>query len=199
MPSHRPSWCPILCVGLLMLPGPGSASQPDDSVYRRTIERVLKLLPTQPVRVVVVDADRADGDVRESLRRMEAFITKGGRNVYLTRHSAVLQGALKEWTLHEHILAAIIWHETAHIEGADEIEAQRREEALLTNYIMAERVDRGDGSRYLATLKSRRGKDGRLTQERVAETLNGPLLERAIAVVDGRQVSKDVRENPGRR
>jgi predicted Zn-dependent protease len=92
--------------------------------------------------VVVVDADQVGDDVRDALRKMEAFITKGGRDVYLTRHGAVLQGALKEWTLHEHILATIIWHEMAHIEGADEIEAQRREEALLMDYIMADRVDR---------------------------------------------------------
>jgi len=45
----------------------------------------------------------------------------------------------------------------AHIDGADEAEAQRREEQLWTAFLMQERVDRIPGLRYLKALKSRRG------------------------------------------
>jgi energy-coupling factor transporter ATP-binding protein EcfA2 len=132
----------------------------------------------------MVDPNQAGVDVRSNLLRMDAFIIKGGRAVYLTSRSDVLQGALKGWALHEHILATIIWHEMAHIEGADEVEAQRREEALLTEYIVAERVDRVEAMRYLVTLKGRRGRDGKLMQGNVEETVKPRALEHPIAVIE---------------
>jgi hypothetical protein len=186
MANHRLSWCQCVVATLLALPWSGVAFAREDPSYHRTVERVLKLLPERPIRVVIVDANQADADVRNALQRMDAFITKGNRVVYLTRHGDILQGALKESPLHDHILAAIIWHEMAHIEGAEEAEAQRREEALLTDYIIRERVDRGEGMRYLAILRSRRGKDGKLAhgQENVEERLNGRVLEHVIAVIE---------------
>ena len=119
-----------------------------------------------------------------SLLRMEAFITKGGRVVYLTTYGQALQGALKGWSLHEYILASIIWHEMAHIEGADEMEAQCREEALWSRYVMDERVDPGDGMRYLAGLKGRRSKDKKAQLGDAVLTLKGPLMTAAIAVIE---------------
>jgi hypothetical protein len=91
---------------------------------------------------------------------LDAFITKGGRVVYLTSHGEALQGALKGSQLCEHILATIVWHEMAHIDGANEAEAQRREEQLWTAFVMEERVDRIQGLRYLTALKTRRGDAG---------------------------------------
>lgn len=185
MPNHRFSWCRY-AAALLVLSWSGVACARDDASYHRTVERVLTLLPKRPIRVVVVDPNQADADARYVLQRIDAFITKGSRVVYLTLHGAILQGALKEWTFHEHILAAIIWHEMAHIEGADEAEAQRREEALLTDFIIRERVDRVEGMRYLAVLRSRRGKDGTLTPRRddAEETLSGRALEHPVAVIE---------------
>ena len=71
----------------------------------------------------------------------------------------------------------------AHIEGADEIEAQRREEALWIRYMMDERVDPGDGMRYLSGLKSRRSKDTKVQPGDAVLTLKGPLMTAAIAVI----------------
>jgi hypothetical protein len=176
MPSHF--------VVLLFL---ASLAQPpgrEDSRYHQTIERVLTLLPNRPAQVVIVDPDQAGADLRGTLLRMEAFITKGGRVVYLTSHGEALRGALKGWSLHEYILASIIWHEMAHIDGADEMEAQRREEALWIRYVMDERVDPGDGMRYLSALKSRRSKDTRVQPGDAVLSLNGPLMPAAIAVIE---------------
>jgi hypothetical protein len=141
------------------------------------------LLPKHPAQVVIVDPNQAEVDVRSTLLGIEAFITKGSRVVYLTSHGEVLQGALKGWSLHEYILASIIWHEMAHIDGADEIEAQRREEALWTRYVMDERVDPGEGLRHLSALRSRRGKDKKVQQEDAVLTLRGPLMTAPIAVI----------------
>ena len=176
MPSHF--------VALLFLASLAQAPGREGSPYHQTIERVLKLLPKRPAQVVIVDPNQAGAEIRGTLLRMEAFIAKGGRVVYLTSHSGALQGALKGWSLHEHILASIIWHEMAHIEGADELEAQHREEALWIRYVMDERVDPGDGMRYLSGLKTRRSKDRKVQQGDSVLTLQGPLMTAAIAVIE---------------
>lgn len=101
----------------------------------------------------------------------------------LTSHSKVLQGALKGWPVHEHILATIIWHEMAHIDGADEREAQRREEALWTQYVMEDRVDRGDRMQYPTALKDLRRREGAQREVHVVKGLSGPLITSPITVV----------------
>jgi hypothetical protein len=175
MPSHF--------VALLFLASLAQARR-EESLYHQTIERVLKLLPKRPDQVVIVDPNQAAAEIRGTLLRMEAFITKGGRVVYLTSHGEALHGALKGWSLHEYILASIIWHEMAHIEGADEMDAQRREEALWIRYVMDQRVDRGDGMRYLSGLKSRRSNDKKFQQGDSVLTLKGPLMTAAIAIIE---------------
>jgi hypothetical protein len=144
----------------MILAAPFPAATLADSPYDPIIERVLDLLPERPLQLVVIDPNVAKPDVRRTLLTLDAFITKGGRVVYLTSHSEVLQGALKGSQLCEYILATIVWHEMAHIDGADEAEAQRREEQLWTAFLMEERVDRVQGLRYLKALKSRRGDAG---------------------------------------
>lgn len=155
MSSRRCRWCLSLLMVSIALAGPVLGAAGEDSPYDRTLDRVLKLLPKRPARVVVIDPNQAKPDVRQTLLRLDAFITKGGRVVYLTSHSEVMQGVLKGSDLHEHILAAIIWHEMAHIDGANETEARRQEEELWTQFLMDERVDRVQALRYLAALKSR--------------------------------------------
>jgi hypothetical protein len=53
-------------------------------------------------------------------------------------------------------LAAVIWHEMAHIDGADEAEAQRREQILWTRFLRDDRVSTVAGLRYLKALNDRR-------------------------------------------
>jgi len=124
---------------------------------------------------------------------MEAFTLRGGRVVYLTAHSEVLRGALEGWSVHEHVLATIIWDEMAHIDGADEIEAQHREEGLWKQFLMEQRVDWSDGSRYLTALQGRR-QGGTLRQSDVEQTLQGPLMIAPLAVI-GRSTSSAKRSH----
>jgi len=159
-------WCLSLLIASTLaasFPGVAHAASPYDSI----LERVLKLLPERPLAVAVIDPNETQPDVRRTLLTLDAFITKGGRVVYLTSHSEVLQGALKGSQLCDYILATIVWHEMAHIDGADEAEAQRREEQLWTAFLMEERVDRIQGQRYLRALKSRRGDPGQRRALRV--------------------------------
>ena len=56
----------------------------------------------------------------------------------------------------DYVLATIIWHEMAHIDGADEANARRAEEDLWTQFVVARRVDSARGLNYLGLLKKRR-------------------------------------------
>ena len=115
----------------------------------------MKLLPKPPARVAVIDAEEAKPDVRETLRQLDAFVVKGNRVVYLTKQSVVLRGASQGSTLHSHMLAAIIRHEMAHAEGADEPEAQRRELDLWMQFVRDQKIDEVTALRYADLLRKR--------------------------------------------
>ena len=62
---------------------------------------------------------------------------------------------MKRVDIFDYALAAIIWHEMAHIDGGDESAAQDAEEQLWKEFILRGRVDRTRGMRYLALLCQR--------------------------------------------
>jgi hypothetical protein len=53
------------------------------------------------------------------------------------------------------VVAIKIWHEMAHIAGADELEAQRQEEELWKEFIVSQKVDSRRGLAYLELLRKR--------------------------------------------
>jgi hypothetical protein len=120
------------------------------------IRRAIGLLPRRPQEVSVVGVEQVDAADRERFLRAEAFFSKGHPTVYLTRHSPVLKAAQGGSSFHVHALAAIIWHEMAHMEGADESEAQRREESMWTRFVRDGRVERVTALRYLKAMAHRR-------------------------------------------
>jgi hypothetical protein len=121
----------------------------------RTVQNAVKRLPKRPPVVAIIDADEARPEVRESLLKLDAFITKGGRVVYVVKQSAVLEAATRGSALYECMLASIIWHEMAHIDGADERAARSAEEQLWTQFVRDAVVDSITGLRYLQALTKR--------------------------------------------
>jgi hypothetical protein len=67
-----------------------------------------------------------------------------------------LRGAQNGSGIFDYALATLIWHEMAHLGGADEREAQRQEEELWEQFLAGGRVDTGRGLNYLALLRKRR-------------------------------------------
>jgi hypothetical protein len=143
----------VLVAGTLVGCSPVCA---DASPYDKAIARALRLLPRQPEKIVLVE--RADGpNLRKDKPKVEAFVYRGGdKVVYLIRQGPTLQAALKRAEIFDYALAAIIWHEMAHIDGADEPAAQRAEEQLWKQFLLTHRVDSGRGLRYLVLLSDRR-------------------------------------------
>jgi len=122
---------------------------------RKVIAQAMRLLARLPERVAVIDAEQARPDVKATLLRLDAFTIKGSRVVYLVRQSALLQAAVQRQAFYTHALASVIWHEMAHIEGADEREARRREQSLWTTFVRDQRVDEVTALRYLEALTKR--------------------------------------------
>ena len=119
------------------------------------VVRVLRLLPKQPESLVVVDLDRSGRALREKYQHVEGFVTTGGHTVYLTKQSAIMQKALAGPGIWDYALAITVWHEMAHIDGADEREAQLREEELWKEFMRQQRVDANRGLNYLKLLQKR--------------------------------------------
>jgi hypothetical protein len=132
------------------------AAQPHCAECERVVARAVKLLPQRPHRVVVVDADSVPPALRRRIQLAEGFVTAGDDTVYLKKQGLTFHQALRGAGNWDYALAAVIWHEMAHINGADEAEAQRQEELLWRQFIVERRIDAGAGLRYLALLRKRR-------------------------------------------
>jgi hypothetical protein len=125
------------------------------SVAREAIERALRLLPRRPTRVVVVDARDAAPALREMLTHTDAFVTTGDPTVYLKLQGQSLRLALEARPFYDHVLAATIWHEMAHVAGGDERAARAAEAAIWKQFVAAGRVDERAGMRMLTLLLAR--------------------------------------------
>ena len=143
---------PLVLLGALLGVSPITAGP---RAYDEAVTRALGLLPRQPDKVVVVERDQGS-HARSGKPQVEAFVTHGSRVVSLVRQGVTLQATLKGPGIFDYALATVIWHEMAHIDGADETAAQEAEEQLWMEFIVAQRVDRGRGMRYLALLRKRR-------------------------------------------
>jgi hypothetical protein len=82
-------------------------------------------------------------------------VKRGENVVYLVAQSGTLRRGQNGAGIFDYVLAAVIWHEMAHLAGADERDAQRQEEELWRQYVLERRVDTGRGLGYLALLKKR--------------------------------------------
>jgi hypothetical protein len=117
--------------------------------------RVLPLLPRTPVAVKVIDLDHSARVLQEKFKKTEGFVTTGDPAVYLTKQGSTFQHALRGPGIWDYALAIIIWHEMAHLEGANERQARQKEEELWAQFVEAGRVDTRRGIAYLVLLRKR--------------------------------------------
>jgi hypothetical protein len=127
----------------------------DALVERAALIGAIELLPRLPARVAVIDVSEAKPEVQKILRQLDAFIVEGSGVVYVVKQSGLLRGAIAGSSLYRHALAAVLWHEMAHADGADEREARAKEQALWTSYVRDQRVDPVAALRYLTALDRR--------------------------------------------
>ncbi len=142
---------------------PQSPARPSCRECDQVVGRVLRLLPKSPEAIVVMDADRSTPGLRQAIENFEGFATEGERTVYLRKQGPIFRRALQGASIWDYALACTVWHEMAHIAGADEREAQRREEQLLTQFVVARKVDATWGLWYLQLLRKRHSEETRTT------------------------------------
>ena len=119
------------------------------------VRRVLVLLPTRPALVKVIDLDRSARVLQQHFKDAEGFVTTGDPAVYLTKQGSTFQHALDGPGIWDYALAIIVWHEMAHLRGANERQARQQEEELWAQFVAAGRVDTRRGMAYLSLLQKR--------------------------------------------
>lgn len=122
----------------------------------QVVSRVMNLLSKRPERVEVIDVGRESPALQQRIEHAEGFVSAGDRTVYLKKQGTTFQQALKGPGVWDYVLAIIVWHEMAHLAGADEREAQRQEELLWQQFVLERHVDSSKGLKYLALLRDRR-------------------------------------------
>ena len=140
---------------VLLTAGPSRAAAPCPECDE-VVKRVVPLLPSPPPPIVVLDARQQPRALQDRMKGVEAFVNTGKSTIYLNSQSAVFQHALRGPAIWDYALAITIWHEMAHLAGADEPEAQRREEALWLEFVVAGKIDSRQGMSYLQLLRKRR-------------------------------------------
>ena len=155
-------WLSFIFVVVAIAPALPRAAANNPNAYDRTVARAIAHLPRRPIQVAVIDANEAKPEVRATLLRLDAFTLKvdavtmdRSKVVYLVKQSTVLREAAKGSLFYEYVLASIIWHEMAHLDGADERGARSAEEQLWTRYVRDGIVDQVSALRYLNALTKR--------------------------------------------
>jgi hypothetical protein len=141
-----------------------TAASPAGVAARAAITAAVALLPKAPKVIAVMDVTPAKPEVRDRLRRLDAFTVEGNDVIYLVDGSELLRGAQQGSAFHRAALAAIIWHEMAHLDRADEREARRAESTLWVSFVRDGLIDQLTGLRYLSALERR--SDDRLLASR---------------------------------
>ena len=102
-----------------------------------------------------MDVTKARSGVREYLLTLDAFTVTGNRVIYVVQQSELLRRAREGSAVARAMLAAVLWHEMAHLSGADERGARLAEEGLWTRLVRDGLTDQVTGLRYLQALKKR--------------------------------------------
>jgi hypothetical protein len=103
-----------------------TASSPAGVAAREAIRAAVALLPRTPKIIAVMDITTAKPEVRDNLRRLDAFTVQGNGVIYLVDGSELLRGAQVGSAFYRAALAAVIWHEMAHLDGANSAPRGRR-------------------------------------------------------------------------
>ena len=130
-------------------PGLAGAAEKD------ALAAAVALLPQAPVRIAIIDVTQNRPRVRDYLLTLDAFTVKGNAVIYVVQQSQLLKGACAGSALYRTILATVLWHEMAHLSGADERGARQAEETLWMSFVRDGLTDQVTGLRYLNALKRR--------------------------------------------
>jgi hypothetical protein len=128
---------------------------PDSAAEKSALAAAVALLPEAPLRISVINVNENRPAVRDYLLTLDAFTVKGNLVLYVVQQSELLKRARTGSPLHKAMLATVLWHEMAHLSGADERGARQAEEKLWMRYVRDGLADQVTGLRYLQALRRR--------------------------------------------
>jgi hypothetical protein len=99
------------------------------------IARALLLTGHPEQRVILFDPQQYDADHRRKLERLEAFVLRGGTDIYLNCRGRAYKEASGGEPQGVYVLAAILAHETAHLQGKNERTALAEERELIYGFM----------------------------------------------------------------
>jgi hypothetical protein len=135
--------------------------------------RVLAVLPARPARLEVLDTDTLSADTRRRLRGLDGFVLQGLKAIVIVRQGNTLQRASRGHAFDRLVLASLIWHEMAHLDGLDERAALGREEALWRRFVADGLVEADIGLAFvgrLAEVQAEAAKAGRAEESALARS-----------------------------
>jgi hypothetical protein len=116
-------------------------------------KRVLDVLPVRPTTIQVLDLDTLSIPTRQKLGGLDGFVLSGHATIVVIRQGATLRQAEFGDAVDRLMLASLVWHEMAHLSGADERTAFAQEETLWHRFIATGGVPTEVGLGYIARLR----------------------------------------------
>ncbi len=101
------------------------------------IARALLLTGHSEQRVILFDPLQYHAKHREKLERLEAFVLRGGTDIYLNCRGRAYKEAVAGKPYGVYVLAAVLAHETAHLRGKNERTALAEERELVYGFMKA--------------------------------------------------------------
>ena len=108
--------------------------------YSGVIAKALLLTGHPEQRVILFDPQQYDADHRRTLERLEAFVLGGGTDIYLNCRGRAYKEASAGEPHGVYVLAAILAHETAHLEGKNERTALAEERGVVFGFMKAGQI-----------------------------------------------------------
>jgi hypothetical protein len=116
---------------------PPAASAP---ALTSLVNQALAVLGQPRLQVVIFDPLQYDASHRATLERFEAFVLARKPEIYLNRRGQAIQEALSGRPDGVYIVAAILAHERAHLDGKDETGALKAEEECVYRFMKEGRI-----------------------------------------------------------
>jgi hypothetical protein len=113
---------------------------PPASPLTVVVDQALALLGQPKQAVVIFDPREYDASHRARLEKYEAFVIEHQPQIYLNRRGEALAEALSGRPDGVYVVAAILAHERAHLDGKDEAGALAAEERCVYDFMKQGRI-----------------------------------------------------------
>lgn len=113
------------------------------------VARALLLTGHPEQRVILFDPQHYDARHRRKLERLEAFVLRGGTDIYLNCRGRAYTEASAGEPHGVYVLAAILAHEIAHLQGKNERTALAEERGVVFGFMKAGHIPPGVALQHL--------------------------------------------------